>query len=96
MAFSIGSLIELKGNIPGIPSGLYYIVDIRTDGAIALSETLGGAPLVPTGPIVGTPRLIDRDLRLAFPLDAIGWLDLTLEQYLNTSLSEYLQLPLGG
>lgn len=96
MAFSIGSLIELKGNIPGIPSGLYYIVDIRADGAIALSETLGGDPLVPTGPIVGTPRLIDRDLRLAFPLDAIGWLDLTLERYLNTSLSEYLQLPLGG
>lgn len=97
MSYEVGDRVELTsdGTIPGIPPGTYYIVAKREDGAIAVSTTLGGVPLIPTGQIIGNPKFLEKKIQLAFPLEYRGWLNTSLEKYLGLTTIDYLQTPLG-
>lgn len=88
-------LLESGGSIPGVPPGVYYIVARDINGRVAISSTPTGEPLVPTGQPIGTPsfRVID-DFDYAFPLEGSIWLELSLEEFLETNLTEYLTLEL--
>ena len=88
-------LMATGGTIPGITPGDYFVVAKDLSGRIAIAATADGNPLVPTGPTVGQPifyRLAD--FEYAYPLQDNAWLRLSLEEYFNLSLTQYLSLEL--
>lgn len=88
-------LLATGGSIPGIPPGIYFIVNKDINGRIAISATVNGTPLVPSGPIVGQP-IFERlaDFEYAFPLQEQSWLSLSLNDFLQLRITDYLQLDL--